>query len=215
MRSQCRAGQREGTALGLPIGPHAFGIDLRKTGDDFCQERGIEKNLAEGEPLRVGIPQPAHDVALKSGPARAPEVVAFAALPAAVHRRKRKARRGESQLFHPVAAMPAVAVKIQNRRDFLRAPRTQIFRIDATAADAGEIQVEAFRKRRLKRCGGEFHLGVERLQLGQAFVPVFIEIRRARVDALVVLQFGKGFIDKRHGRERKKNRAGSQVQSAR
>ena len=68
----------------------------------------------------------------------------------------------------------------------------QKFRVDACAPGSGEVHVETFGEGGLEIGGHEFHVGVDRGQLGKGGIPIVFKVMRARVDTLVGGEFFLG-----------------------
>jgi hypothetical protein len=67
--------------------------------------------------------------------------------------------------------------------------------MDARPADPGKVEVEAFGERRDEGRGPKLDLRIERVHLAERCVPKGIVIGRARIDALVDLQFVQRLVD--------------------
>ena len=194
------AGDGEGAALRAAECADPCGIVFGEGHDDACELHGIEEDTAEEKFVRR-IVEAADEMSVVRVAFDRGVVLAASALPAAVERGDRQALAGVGQLVDPIAAVPGVAVELEDGRAGVGSVfGPDVFSVDFGPADAAEPQVEAFGLRGMDGVGrNQLRLGVRRLEFPERGGPVVVEIGGHRRDAAVNFQFLKGFVDQGHG----------------
>src|SRR5688572_4660749 len=124
-----------------------------------------------------------------SGSPDRPRVLAPTALAAHVEGRHRVAAANPTELPREVSAAARVTVKFEQRRAPPAAlPRTQVLRMKARSAHAGEVEVKALGERCLERSRDEFDIRLDLLELVECTLPVRVEVLGTRVPALIALE---------------------------
>lgn len=191
---QGRTGKGETASLGTSMGSKSSGIDLWKGGDDSRQLGSVEVDLAE-EKFVWMIIQPADDVSGQGAAFHGREILALAALAAAIHGRHAEILGEEGEVGGPVAVVPGIAVEVEYGGMTSLGFGAKIFGVDAAVPHAGEGEVETFKAGAANGMVGPYIWfrwgGIEFLQ---GTVPVGVEILGPGVGSFVLPKFLQGFV---------------------
>ena len=139
-------------------------------------------------------------MAVEGVPPHGSVVLALPALTAAVHRGHRDPLPRPGQLVMPVAAVPGIAMELQESRDGTRALfRACIFGMNPGPAHTAEPEIEQLGMGWIDfGTWNEFGLRIRRVEFTQGGSPVVVEVRGPGIDPPVLLQFGQRLIEGRH-----------------